>query len=223
MGVGVEMQIEIEDRPPQTQYIGQRGGRTLFHGVRLARSLNVEPNLFVTINFWETSLTINEMSGAFLEIRRKFVRWVKNPSRRFADSSAPPTFLWVLENPEDQGFFHAHWLVYVPLARQRDFGVKLDRWLKSGTSQIFTPQPIHIEPVPALLGLGDYILKGQFPSLARYYGIEPEYQGWIPGTKRSGCSKNLGPTQHKKAWQAGKHKRPENWRPNKYQPRIQVM
>ena len=55
--------MQIERWPPQTQYIGQRGGRTLFHGVRLARSLNIEPNLFVTINFWETSLSIRNGSG----------------------------------------------------------------------------------------------------------------------------------------------------------------
>jgi len=101
--------MQIEERPPQTQYIGQRGGRTLFHGVRLARSLNIEPNLFVTINFWETSLTIYEMAPAFLEMRRKYARWSQNPSQPFAGHSVPPTFLWVLENPEDQGFFHAHW------------------------------------------------------------------------------------------------------------------
>ena len=215
--------MQIEERPPQTQYIGQRGGRTLFHGVRLARSLNIEPNLFVTINFWETSLSIYEMAPAFLEMRRKFARWIQNPSQRFAGYSVSPTFLWVLENPQDRGFFHAHWLVFIPPARHLDFAAKLRRWLKSEAEQIYTPEPVHIEPVSALIGAAEYMLKGQIPSIARYYGIEPEYQGWIPGKKRSGCSKNLGPTEHKKTWQAGKHKRPENWRPNKYQPRTLVM
>lgn len=216
------MQKPRDGKPPQTQYIQRRGGRTLYHGVRLARSLGLEPNLFVTINFWETSLTISEMGPAFLEIRRKFVRWIKNPSRKFASLASAPTFLWVLENPENRGDFHAHWLIYVPHARQHDFARKLDRWLKSVAPKNFTPEPVNIEPVKALLGLGKYMLKGQFPSLARYYEIEPKYQGWIPGTKRSGCSKNLGPTEHKKAWQAGKHKRPENWRLGKYPPRIQA-
>jgi hypothetical protein len=162
------------------------------------------------------------MGPAFLEIRRKFVRWVKNPSRNFAGFAAVPTFLWVLENPDDNGHFHAHWLVYVPHARQQDFTQKLDRWLKSVAPKRFTPEPIHIEPVTALLGLGMYMLKGQFPPIAEYYGIDPKYQGWIPGTKRSGCSKNLGPTEHKKAWQAGKHKRPENWQQGKYASRVQA-
>jgi len=44
----------------------------------------------------------------------------------------------------------------------------------------------------------------------------------VPGTKRSGCSMNLGPTEHKKAWQAGKHKRPENWQQGKYASRVQA-
>ena len=218
------MQIEgyLQERP-QTQYIGRRGGRTLYHGIRLARSLQVEPNLFVTIKFWETSLAIDEMSAAFLEIRRKFVRWIQNPARRFAESAACPTFVWVLENPNNEGHFHAHWLVYVPEPRQNDFVVKLDGWLRSVAAQIVTPEPIHIEPVEALLGLSSYLLKGQFPAIARYHGIDPKYQGWIPGRKRSGCSKNLGPSQHKAMWQAGKHKRPETWNPNKYQSRTQVM
>lgn len=215
--------MHIEDRPPQTQYIGRRGGRTLHHGVRLARSLGIEPNLFVTLNFWETSLTIHEMAPAFLDMRRKFVRWIQNPSRYFAGFCAPPTFLWVLENPEDRGFFHAHWLVFVPPERHRDFAVKLERWLRNVAPIAYSPQQIHIEPISALIGVTEYMLKGQIPPVARYYGITPEYQGWIPGTKRSGCSKNLGPTHHEKTWKAGKHKRPENWRPEKYQPRTQVM
>jgi hypothetical protein len=216
------MRTSIDGRPPQTQYIQRRGGRTLYHGVRLARSLGLEPNLFVTINFWETSLTIAEMGPAFLEMRRKFVRWIQHPSRKFSGFSAAPTFLWVLENPEDRGHFHAHWLVYVPHARQHDFARKLDRWLKGVAPRRFTPEPIDIEQVPALLGLVKYMLKGQFPSIASYYGLNPDYQGWIPGTKRSGCSKNLGPTEHKKAWQAGKHKRPENWQQGKYPARVQA-
>lgn len=219
------MEDRVSGRQSQTQsqYIGRRGGRTLFHGLRLSRSLLVEPNLFVTIRFWETSLTISEMGEAFLQMRRKFVRWIQNPSRHFADSAASPTFLWVLENPEDKGHFHAHWLVHVPETRHSDFTAKLNGWLKSVAPNIYTPEPIHIEPVDALLGLGSYLLKGQFPAIARYYGIEPKYQGWIPGRKRSGCSKNLGPTQHKETWQAGKHKRPETWNPNKYPPLTQVM
>lgn len=221
MGVGVQM--GVAGRPTQTQYIGLRGGRTLHHGVRLSRSLELEPNLFVTINFWETSLSIAEMAPAFLEIRRKFVRWIQNPSRRFLGLSAPPTFLWVLENPGDEGLFNAHWAVYVPVERQADFAVKLERWLKGVASKLYTPEPIHIKPVDALLGLGEYLLKGQFPTIARDHGITPEYQGWIPGKKRSGCSKNLGPTRHEEVWRAGRHPRPERYRQNKYQPRTRVM
>lgn len=137
--------------------------------------------------------------------------------------SAPPTFLWVLENPGDEGLFHAHWAVYVPVERQADFAVKLERWLKGVASKLCTPEPIHIKPVDALLGLGEYLLKGQFPTIARDHGITPECQGWIPGKKRSGCSKNLGPTRHEEVWRAGRHPRPERYRQNKHQPRTRVM
>jgi hypothetical protein len=129
----------------------------------------------------------------------------------------------VLENPEDRGFFHAHWLIFVPLERHDDFAAKVVGWLKSEAPKIYSPQPIHIKPVPALFGAAEYMLKGQFPSIARHYGITPEYQGWIPGKKRSGCSKNLGPTHHEETWRAGKHQRPEHWRVNKYPSRTRVM
>lgn len=203
----------------KTEYIMLRGGRTLFHAARVARSIGLEPNLLVTIRFWETSLTSSEISPAFARIRAKFGKWVQRPSKRFAGLHAPPTFLWVLENPNNEGWHHAHWLVLVPPARQPDFSRKLARWLDS-VSYVYSTEPIHVQPVTAFLGAVDYMLKGQFPFLARHHGINPEYQGWILG-KRSGCSENIGPTQHERLWKAGRHPRPQRWRINKYPPRIQ--
>ena len=202
----------------QTDFIKLRGGRTLFHAGRVARSLGLEPNIFVTIRFWETSVSATETSEAFSQIRAKFGKWIQRPSRRFAEYVAPPTFLWVIENPKDEGFIHAHWLVFVPPARHHDFAHKLYKWLTS-IARVYSPQPIHIEPVDALVGAVEYMLKGQFPSLARYHGIRPEPQGWVTG-KRSGCSENIGPTQHASLWRAGKHPRPQRWQINKYQPRL---
>lgn len=201
----------------QTQYIMLRGGRTLHHAVRVARSIGLEPNILVTIRFSETSLTSSEVAPAFAQIRAKFGKWVQRPSKRFAGLHVPPTFLWVLENPNDEGRYHAHWLLFVPSARQLDFSRKLARWLEKG-ADVYSPEPIHIEPVTALLGAVNYMLKGQFPFLARHHGIDPVYQGWIVG-KRSGCSANIGPTQHERLWKAGKHPRPQRWRIDKYRPR----
>jgi len=210
-----------EEVAKQTDCIMLRGGRTLFHAGRLARSLGLEPNLFVTIRFWETSVSAADTSAAFSQIRAKFGKWIQRPSKRFSGILAPPTFLWVIENPENKGCIHAHWLVFVPPARQHDFAIKLDKWLAS-SGHVYSSQPFHIEPVDALIGAIAYMLKGQFPSLARYYGIRPEPQGWVTG-KRSGCSENIGPTQHALLCRAGKHPRPERWRVNKYQPRLQAV
>jgi hypothetical protein len=200
------------ERPvPQTQYIKRKGGRTLFHGARVARTLKIEPNLFVTLKFWETSLTIFEMADAFARIREKFGHWVQRPPQRHSAFDAPPTFLWVLENPPDRDQFHAHWLVYVPPERQADFTEMLDKWMRSAAAKIYNPTPFHVEPVSALLGITAYMLKGQFPTVASDHGVTPDYQGWIPGRKRSGSSKNLGPTEHERLWKAGKHPRPRQY------------
>lgn len=201
----------------QTDCIKLRGGRTLFHACRVARSLGLEPNVFVTIRFWETSVDAAETSETFSQIRAKFGKWIKRPSKRFTGCGAPPTFLWVIENPKDEGRIHAHWLVFVPPPRCDDFARKLDKWLTS-VARVYSPQSIHMEPVDSLYGTVKYMLKGQFPALARYYGIEPEPQGWVTG-KRSGCSENIGPTQHARLWRAGKHPRPQRWQVNKYHSR----
>jgi hypothetical protein len=210
-----------EEVAKQTDCIKLRGGRTIFHGVRVARTLGLEPNLFVTIKFWQTSVPEIDTSVAFSEIRAKFGKWVQRPARGFASFFAPPTFVWVIENPEDRGHLHAHWLVYVPPARQEDFTRKLNKWLAS-VGQVYSPEAIHIKPAPTLIGAAKYMLKGQFKSLARYYGIRHEYQGWVTG-KRSGCSENIGPTQHERLWKAGKHPRPKRWRVNLFQPRLRAV
>lgn len=201
-----------------TDCIKLRGGRTLHHAVRAARSLGLTPNLFVTIKFWETSVSAAETGAAFSRIRAKFGKWIQRPSRLFAGHVAPPTFVWVLENPEDKGYLHAHWLVLVPIARQQDFAGKLEKWL-ANAGKVYSPLAVHMEPVQNPLSVVKYMLKGQFKALARHYGIRHEYQGWIEG-KRSGCSENIGPTQHARLCRTGKHPRPERWRPNKYRSRV---
>jgi hypothetical protein len=202
----------------QTDCIKLRGGKSIHHAVRLSRSLGLEPNLLVTIKFWETSVSATETSAIFSQIRAKFGKWIQRPAKRFASFFAPPTFIWVIENPDDNGHLHAHWLVLVPTERQQDFVRKLDKWLAS-VGPVYSQQPIHIEPVKSLIGASKYMLKGQFKALARHYGIRHEYQGWVTG-KRSGCSENIGPTQHARLCRAGKHPRPERWQPNKYRSQV---
>lgn len=202
----------------QTDCIKLRGGRTIHHAVRLAQTLGLTPNLFVTIKFWETSVSPATTSAVFSQIRAKFGKWIQRPSRRFASLLVPPTFVWVLENPEDKGHLHAHWLVLVPSARQQDFACKLDKWL-AREGKVYSSQAVHVETVKNPLSAAKYMLKGQSKALARQFGIRHKHQGWIEG-KRSGCSENIGPTQHARLCRAGKHPRPERWRPNKYRSRV---
>jgi hypothetical protein len=48
------------------------------------------------------------------------------------------------------------------------------------------------------------MLKGLHPGIAPFYGVEHEYQGWVRG-KRSGFSRNIGPTQKRRLRESGKY------------------
>jgi hypothetical protein len=59
------------------------------------------------------------------------------------------------------------------------------------------------------------MLKGMYPSMARYFDIRPEYQGWVTG-RRIGHSKNIGPVALGNMRRAGKHPPARRWIPGKY-------
>jgi hypothetical protein len=99
---------------------------------------------------------------------------------------------------------NAHWLVHVPSELQQTFQQKLVHWLSATAGEILCPEAVHIQKAPKPRGVGKYMLKGMYPGIAPRYGIRPSDQGWVTG-KRSGFSKNIGPTQKRRLRKIGKY------------------
>jgi hypothetical protein len=181
----------------------------LHHGIKQAQCLGFNLNKFVSINFSLTSCTPEEFGPAFAEIRGKFGKWVQRPRRENLGHEAPPTFVWVLENPDN--CMNAHWMVHVPAARENDFAAMLDKWLEAATGGVHSARAIHIEPVYTAHGVKKYMLKGLHPSLCREYGIDYTNQGWIIG-KRIGHSKNIGPARRREMRKQNLYPPARHWR-----------
>jgi hypothetical protein len=72
---------------------------------------------------------------------KKFGKWVQRPCREDLGHEAPPTFVWVLENPDN--CMNAHWMVHVPAAREDAFAAMLDKWLEAATGGVHSAKAIH--------------------------------------------------------------------------------
>ena len=197
----------------QSDYIRQVPARNLHHAIRLAESKNLPLNVFVSINFSFTTCPDEQVDRALQSIRNAFGKWITRPGRQTGLSSALPAFVWVIENKD--GCLNAHWLVHVPAARHRDFVSRLYAWLEQAVGAIKDNRALHIQEAVNPRGLGRYMLKGMYPSLARYFEINSEYQGWVTG-RRIGHSKSLGPVEAARMRDKGLHPRAQRWRVGKY-------
>jgi hypothetical protein len=92
--------------------IGLRPSRNVHLGVRLARTLGFELNQFVSFNFTQTACPPENADLAFAKLRASFGKWARRPGKSSWAAAVPPTFVWVIENPND--CLNAHWLVHVP-------------------------------------------------------------------------------------------------------------
>jgi hypothetical protein len=182
----------------------------LHHGIRQAARLGLDLNLFVSINFSLTSCVAEETDRSFAGIRAKFGKWVQHPRKDALGHEAPPTFVWVLENPDN--CMNAHWLVHVPLARQQEFSAKLDKWLNAATGGVHSDKAIHVRSAPTPTAAEKYMLKGMHPSLAKVFRIQYENQGWVTG-KRVGHSLNVGPGRRVEMRELGIYPPARKWVP----------
>jgi hypothetical protein len=197
-----------------SDYIRQLPARNLHHGIRLAESKGYGLNTFVTFCFSLTGCPEEQTDKAFQKIRTNYGKWITRPSKDVARYKAPPTFVWVIENKDC--CLNAHWMVHVPTTRQNEFQDKVEEWLNSATGIIYSDKAIDIKQVTNPKGLEKYMLKGMFPTVARDFGINPEYQGWVTG-RRIGHSKNIGPVQVARMRKQGKFPRAIRWIQNKYE------
>jgi hypothetical protein len=205
--------IEHVERRKASDLIKHLPARNLHHGIRLASSLGLDLNLFISINFSLTNCPEEKTDIAFAQIRAHFGKWITRPRKTASGPQAPPTFVWVIENPA--GCLNAHWLVHVPAARQDEFQTKLDKWLGAAAGMVYSEKAIHVQPAKTPTAVGKYMLKGMHPALARQFAIEHVYQGWVTG-KRIGCSKNVGPSRLAEMRKQGKHPPARRWVPGKW-------
>jgi hypothetical protein len=191
-----------------SDHIRQIPARNLHHAIRLATSKGLPLNLFVSFNLTLTRCPEYEADLAFQLVRTRFSKWIRR-----AALTAPPTFVWVIENPN--GCLNAHWLLHVPAARHAEFKEKLPLWVTEATGEILASQAIDVRPAEQPTRFERYMLKGMFPSMARNFGIRPEPQGWVTG-RRIGHSRNLGPVQVAALRRLGKHPPASRWIHGKY-------
>lgn len=179
----------------QSDLIREGASRNIHLGIRLAQAIGLELNLFVSFNFSLTSCDPAYADLAFAKLRASFGKWATRPPQPSIITRVPPTFVWVIENPN--GCLNAHWLVHVPIERQAEFRKNLRKWLKSAVGDVYSDKAINVKAITNADGLKAYLLKGLHPSLAKRFGINHVYQGWVHG-RRAGHSRNIGPMQVKR-------------------------
>jgi hypothetical protein len=189
-------------------HIRRKPASNLHHAIRVAASLGLPLNLFVTLNFSEAGCQPENVSLKFSTLReRYFCRWLRDCRR--GKPRIPPTFVWVLE--AKGGCLAAHWLIHIPAVLQSKFTSLLPRWLATIANLASDPSvTIHVRSAPTPKGAGRYMLKGMEPTMAVAYGVRHEPQGIVQG-KRSGFSRNLGPAARRRH---GYKPRPFRWYPH---------
>jgi len=170
-----------------SKHINRVPAVNIHHATRFSERIGLPLNTFVTISLSNTP----EPRAASRIFRKllceRFSPWL----RRSAGSSTPPTYVWTIE--QTRGVTAAHWLVHVPKGIGTKLGRKLEAWLGSLTGEEAASGDIQMKPIYNLVGVRRYVLKGVNPVWAERLGIRAVDQGIVNG-KRSGFSKNLGPT-----------------------------
>ena len=88
----------------------------------------------------------------------------------------------------------AHMLIHMPDRLMQEFESRLAQWLRRMLDlERVDGSVLQIENVYNLIGVRRYLLKGVDPAWANHLAVRPLSQGTVIG-KRSGFSRNLGPT-----------------------------
>lgn len=200
----------------RTAVINRKPASNLHHAIRIAEVINLPLNRFVTINFEHTTCTASNSTRAFQLLRRKFAKWVTRPPMRNEAARSPATFVWVMEKPLHRQHLNSHWLVHIPDTRLSEFENMLPKWLSKVAGEITDEAAIDVRCADTPRSAGKYMLKGMHPGWAEYFDIRHEPQGLIEG-RRSGFTKNLGPTQKRLLRAIGQYPNARPWIKRKYQ------
>jgi hypothetical protein len=166
----------------------------IHHARRYAERIGLPLQLFVTINF--TLLGVPPDAAVLLfrtVLAQRFAPWLRRTSE--SNRHIPPTYVWVMEAAGGQ--MAVHWLVHMPAKMRWSFKRKVIDWLEEAAGHSPPERAFNLKPIKNIVGLGRYILKGTDAPWAKHLGVVHVPQGRVVG-KRSGFSKNLGPTARKR-------------------------
>ena len=165
----------------------------IHHARRCSEAWGVPLNVHVSIHLSQCGFSDGTVSEAFQRlVSQRFAPWLRRSTAN--DSKLPPTYVWTLEAPH--GGVGAHWLIHLPPSLLPSFKAMLPEWIR-GLGGNPTPTSIRIGPIKRLIGMTRYILKGISSPWAKHLEIDAIDQGEITG-KRSGFSRNLGPTARRR-------------------------
>lgn len=175
-----------------SRHINRKPASNLHHAVRLADVIRLPLTHLVTLDFsgmpdgveWATARFQRLVSGSFTP-------WLTRPGTRRGVAPCKPTYIWVAEGKA--GTVHVHWLVHIPPARLLEFEACIRAWMEKAVGQPVADDAVHILRADTPKALSKYLLKGIDPLYAAFYGVRHEPQGLVCG-KRSGFSRNLGPS-----------------------------
>lgn len=187
-----------------TSYIGKKGAKTLYYAADVAKYIRLPLNHFITINFSETNIASLQINDAFLKLKRQLTRWLLSSSKH--KEIIEPTFAWVFENCingegcddiDEYHNIHVHWAMHIPEGYEDEIFLKIILFLKKIT--VINERTVHLADTKNNSTLS-YFLKGCNPDYINIYGRDRDaiYQGIIPGNRRSGTTRNIGPKARKK-------------------------
>jgi len=195
----------LETDPLRTSaHINRRPASNIHHAVRIAEYIGLPLNRFVTVNFELTGCGGTGASARFAKLRNNyFGKWARRPQAQHRAIAVPPTYVWVIERGGGQ--LAAHWLLHVPPNRFDAFEACLPAWIAAVAGEVLAPNAIHVRPAPTPRAASKYMLKGIDPAYAAFYGVRHEPQGIVRG-RRSGMSRNLGPSVKRRLRERGEYR-----------------
>ncbi len=178
-----------------SSFIKRKPASNLHHATRFAAIIGRPLNQSVAINFAKTSVSEGDVAERFHLLRAtRFAPWLRRHPKN--KKGCPPTYVWVLEAAGNQ--IGAHWAVHIPRGMVREFRRRLPLWIASVAGEPEGPGVMKARPIYNITGLKRYMLKGVDPAYGALYRVRPVDQGVVVG-RRSGFSRNLGPTVRKEA------------------------
>jgi hypothetical protein len=185
--------MQNNGRARRSLHINRCPAVNIHHARRYAAALGVPLNWMVTVNFGLAGIDQGAASLALQKLlAQRFAPWLRRSAAN--DNGLKPTYVWSLEAPH--GSVSAHLLLHLPSHLVRGFQDRLRFWLEGLAGNEMSVRVIDIRPVKNIVGATRYILKGISETWGPHLAIRPVAQGQIVG-KRSGFSRNLGPTARK--------------------------